>query len=131
MLHLHTTRPPADVRLIALFVFACLPVFVLDLAFGRQVSPWLLYAAPVGFAGWLCGCRFGFGIVALVTTLIAIGAMLTGHPFDSWWHFTLSLLNLGGCLAVVAWLAAIGGHAARLESLVHSSWEDSAYRPGP
>ena len=124
-------RLPADLRLVAMFLFACLPVFALDLAFGRQVSPWLFHAAPVGFAGWLCGCRFGFGIVALAAVLIVFGAMLGGHPFDNWWRFALSLLNLTGCLAVVAWLAAISGRASRLESLVHSSWEDSANRPGP
>ena len=122
---------PLDARLVALFAVACLPVFILDLVFGHQVSPWLLYAAPVGLAAWLCGRNFGFCIVALVTVLLVVGAMLTGHPFDSWWHFALSLSNRAGCLAVVAWLAAISGRASRLESIVHSSWEDSAFRPGP
>ena len=112
--------PRTPLRLLPIFVLACVPTFAVDVWLGAEISPWALYLVPVVGAGWLCGKRAGLLAALFATVLIALAALLGGHPFDSWWHFALSLANRGCSLLVAGGLAAVCSRVSLLQSIVDS-----------
>lgn len=95
-----------------LFLVICLAVFVADTAAGAQVSPWSLYLIPLLVAGWLFGARAALGVAMLASALSVVAALISGHPFASWWEFSLSWGNRTICLLAVAWLIGAASSAA-------------------
>ena len=81
-------------------------IAALDVLAGAQVSPWALYAVPIGLGAVVLGSRFGLGLALACGGLLLAAAWLGGHPFDSWWHFALSVSNRLACLLAIAVLAA-------------------------
>ena len=104
-------------RALLLLGVVCLVVFALDVTFGAQVSPWALYLVPVLAAGWLFGATAATGAAALSSTLIVLAALVSGHPFASWFDFGVAWCNRAASLLVVAWLVGIARRGAESESI--------------
>ena len=99
-------------QLLGVFVVLCLPIAALDMLAGPQISPWGLYLLPVVLVGWLCGWRQALTLAFIVSALILAIAVLDGHPFDTWWEFTLSLGNRLASLVTAGYLASAASGSA-------------------
>jgi hypothetical protein len=91
---------------VAVLGVTLLCIAALDIAGGRQVSPWALYLLPVIAAAGLFGRRTAMGSALMAVALIAFAAAVSGHPFESWGFFAASLANRAVCLVICAWLAS-------------------------
>ena len=100
-----------------LFAAFCLAVFALDVVLGSQISPWALYLVPVLAAGWLFGASAATGVAALASALILLAALLSGHPFATWFDFGLSWCNRAASLLAVAWLAGVASRASQNQGI--------------
>jgi hypothetical protein len=85
---------------------AMLLIAALDVAAGKQVSPWALYLLPIIAAAGLFGRRTALALATMAVGLIALTAAVAGHPFASWAFFAASLANRAICLFACAWLAS-------------------------
>ena len=98
---------PSDLwPLVAVIATLMLAVAALDAIAGAQVSPWALYLLPISIGTANYGAKAGIALTSLATVLLALCAVVTGHPFASWAFFALSLANRSICLLAVALLVA-------------------------
>ena len=111
-------------RPVLVFGTVCLLVFALDVIVGAQVSPWSLYLLPVLAAGWLFGGPAAVGVAAFSSALIVFAALLSGHPFDTWFDFGVSWCNRAVSLLVVAWLAGVARRTSESQSIRKSRQRD-------
>ena len=79
----------------------------LDIAVGDQISLWVLFLAPVGFATWNLGTRLGT-VLAVVSGLLILGnGFIVGHPYAGLGFYLLAVASKVLALAVVVWLIAL------------------------
>ena len=105
-------------QLLGVFAVLSLPIAALDMLAGPQICPWGLYLLPVVLVGWLCGWREALALALIVGVLIAASAAVSGHPFDTWWEFTLSLSNRLASLVTAGYLASAASGSATLNDTV-------------
>ena len=79
----------------------------LDMVVGDQISLWVLFLAPVGFATWNLGVRLGT-VLAVVSGLLILGnGFIVGHPYAGLGFYLLAVASRVLALAVVVWLIAL------------------------
>ena len=99
-------------RVLALCTLVSVAIALLDMVVGPQLCPWGLYLIPVVLTGWLCGRGYALLLSLGVAGLILAGAVVSGHPFNTWWEFAFSLANRVASLATAGYLAAAASGAA-------------------
>ena len=105
-------------QLLSVLALLSLPIAALDMLAGPQICPWGLYLLPVVLVGWLCGWHQAIALSLIVSTLIAASAVLTGHPFATWWDFALSLSNRLASLVTAGYLASAASGSATFNDTV-------------
>lgn len=99
-------------RLLAMFALLSLPIAALDILTGPQICPWGLYLLPVALVGWLCGWRQALTLALIVSAFIMASAVVTGHPFDTWWEYLVSLCSRVASLVTAGYLASAASGSA-------------------
>jgi hypothetical protein len=109
-----TTLWHGEHKLLAVFAMLCLPIAAIDILAGSQICPWGLYLLPVVLAGWLCGWRQALALTLIVSAFMIASAVLSGHPYDIWWEFALSLCSRVASLVTAGYLASAASGSATL-----------------
>ncbi len=107
-------------QLLGVLVLLSLPIAALDMLTGPQICPWGLYLLPVVLVGWLCGWRKALTLAFIASALILASAVVSGHPFDTWWEFALSLVNRLASLVTAGYLASAASGSATFNATASS-----------
>lgn len=107
-------------QLLGVFALLSLPIAALDMLAGPQICPWGLYLLPVVLVGWLFGWRQALTLAFIASALILASAVVSGHPFDTWWEFALSLANRLASLVTAGYLASAASGSATFNATVTS-----------
>ena len=66
----------------------------------------------------MCGWHQAIALSLVVSTLIVASAVLTGHPFATWWDFALSLSNRLASFVTAGYLASAASGSATFNDTV-------------
>ena len=79
----------------------------LDIVVGDQISLWVPFLAPIGFATWNLGTRPGV-ILTVISGLLVLGnGFIVGHPYAGLGFYLLAVASRVVAMAVVVWLIGL------------------------
>lgn len=108
-----------QIRPLPAYVLTMLVIALLDARLGMEISLWLLFLLPIGWASWNLGQGAGFTLVVLAAGMLLVLDALYGSRFLAYRYLVLS----------VGFKAVAYGVVVRLVGLLRASEVERVHLP--
>ncbi len=95
------------IRPLPAYVLTMLVLALLDAKLGVEISLWVLFLLPIGWASWNLGQGAGFALVVLATVMLLVLDALYGSRFLAYRYLLLSVGFKAVAYCVVARLVGL------------------------